>query len=262
MALFGSAMGMLGPVWHIKQNTVYYSGAAPKKRLSGEVLPHITVQVPIYKESLKGVIDPTIQSLKKAISTYELQGGTANIFVNDDGMQLVSAEEVAIRKQYYENHSIGWVARPPHGKNGFIRQGRFKKASNMNYALNITNQVECHIQKSRPTSGWSPEEEAELYDEALKSILEEDDRTWAGGNIRVGEFILLVDSDTRVPEDCFLDAASELTQSPQVAIIQHSSDVMLTVHNYWEHGIAWFTRMVYSAIRFSCASGDVAAFVG
>ena len=41
--------------------------------------------------------------------------------------------------------------------------------------------------------------------------------------MRMGEIILLVDSDTEVPEDCFRDAARELAECPEVAIIQHES---------------------------------------
>jgi hypothetical protein len=41
--------------------------------------------MPVYKEGLDAVIKPTILSVKQAISTYELQGGTANILINDDG---------------------------------------------------------------------------------------------------------------------------------------------------------------------------------
>jgi hypothetical protein len=33
-------------------------------------LPHITIQMPVYKEGLEGVIIPTVESLKKAITTY------------------------------------------------------------------------------------------------------------------------------------------------------------------------------------------------
>lgn len=56
---------------------------------------------------------------------------------------------------------------------------------------------------------WTDEDEHEIYDEALAKALEETDGiAWAAGNIRVGELILIIDSDTRVPEDCFLDAAS------------------------------------------------------
>lgn len=43
----------------------------------------------------------------------------------------------------------------------------------------------------------------------------------AGGDVRVGDFILLVDSDTRVPEHCILPVVSELLRSPQVAFTQH-----------------------------------------
>lgn len=56
---------------------------------------------------------------------------------------------------------------------------------------------------------WTDEDEKEIYEEGLAMALEESEgRAWAAGNIRVGELILIIDSDTRVPEDCFLDAAS------------------------------------------------------
>ena len=86
----------------------------------------------MYKEGLSGVIAPTIKSIKQAISTYELQGGTANILINDDGLQLYRDENEHLRKEridFYADHNIGWVARPPHGKDGFQRKGKFKKVS-------------------------------------------------------------------------------------------------------------------------------------
>jgi hypothetical protein len=70
-----------------RKNSKYYS-ANPPKRLDRDTygpLPHVTFQMPVYKEGLEGVIKPTIQSVKQAIATYELQGGTAGIFINDDG---------------------------------------------------------------------------------------------------------------------------------------------------------------------------------
>ena len=48
----------------------------------------------------------------------------------------------------------------------------------------------------------------------------------------------LVDSDTRVPSDCLIDAASEMEQSPEVGIMQFSSGVMQVVHTYFENGYA------------------------
>ena len=48
------------------------------------------------------------------MQTYARQGGTSAIFINDDGMQLLSPEEREKRTAFYANHNIGWVARPPH----------------------------------------------------------------------------------------------------------------------------------------------------
>jgi len=91
-------------------NSKYYSAVRPQQ-LKGRPLPHVTIQCPVYKEGLKGVIEPTVMSLKQAISTYELQGGTANIFVNDDGLQIIDEDERRKRIEFYSDHSIGWTAR-------------------------------------------------------------------------------------------------------------------------------------------------------
>lgn len=116
-------------------NSKFYS-ALPPKRLRSSVLPHITIQCPVYKEGLVTVIAPTIKSIKQAISTYELQGGTANMFINDDGLQLISEKERKERIEFYTDHNIGWVARPGDGVNGFKRRGKFKKVSTTKVSWN------------------------------------------------------------------------------------------------------------------------------
>lgn len=94
---------------------------------------------------------------------------------------------------------------------------------------------------------------------ALEETYEETGRRWMpwaanGRAIRVGEIILIVDSDTIVPEDCFRDAARELAESPEVAIIQHESDVMQVAHHYFENGIAHFTRRINRCISMCMSS--------
>jgi hypothetical protein len=235
---------IFGPISQININSKFYSGKAPRRLDRNQrVLPHITIQMPVYKEGLVGVIQPTIISLKAAISTYELQGGTANIFVNDDGMQLISEEQAQARRDFYEEHSIGWVARPPHDPKPedeakiFLRRGKFKKASNMNYALMISNKVEDKLLLVERSENWSQEDEYAAYDQCLADVLtEEEGRAWVEGNIRVGDYILLIDSDTRVPVDCLLDAASEMEQSPEVGILQYSSGVMQVTDSFFENG--------------------------
>jgi hypothetical protein len=262
------AAQLLGPTSQMIKNSKFFSGVSPL-RISRNDLPHVTIQCPVYKEGLYSVIDPTMRSLRTAISTYEMQGGTANIFVNDDGMQLIAPEDAQARRDYYDEHKIGWVARPKHnpkpaeGEEKFIRAGKFKKASNMNYAMAVSGRVEDKLGQVMRGQGWTQAAETEAYQRCLRAVMEEDQgRTWADGNIRIGDYILLIDSDTRVPADCFLDAVSEMEQSPQVAILQFSSGVMNVTSSFFENGITFFTNLIYTAIRFAVANGDVAPFVG
>ena len=74
------------------ENSKFYS-AIKSARLMTDTLPHVTIQCPVYKESLDQTIMPTVQSIKAAMSTYELQGGSCNMFINDDGLQLIPQEE-------------------------------------------------------------------------------------------------------------------------------------------------------------------------
>lgn len=115
------------------------------------------------------------------------------------------------------------------------------------------------------------EDDEKLEERALQMAIEETFtesgnrwRPWAfnARSIRVGEIILIVDSDTIVPEDCLRDAARELAECPEVAIIQHESDVMQVAHHYFENGIAHFTRRINRCISMACANGEVAPFVG
>ncbi|KAJ1022854.1 hypothetical protein NDA13_004904 [Ustilago tritici] len=264
--VIGVIFQILGPIRQIHQNSRYYSGKPPT-RISGQ-LPHITIQMPVYKESMEGVLIPTIESVKKAISTYELQGGTASIIVSEDGMQLVSQAEQALRHDFYEKNNIGWVARPGHGMDGYLRKGRFKKASNLNFTCHLSLAVEKTISEHRPQTPqalavWTEADETDLYNKCLQKCLPElHSLAQARGNVRIGDLVLLIDSDTRVPEDCLLDAASEMVQCPDVGVLQHCSGVMIVSDSYFELGISFFTRLVNFAISYMVAAGDMAPFVG
>ena len=270
-SLVGDLAQLFGPVGQMERNTKYYSGKAPRRlqRDTFGPLPHVTIQMPVYKEGLRAVIEPTVRSIKQAISTYELQGGTANIFVNDDGMQLISQEEAKARQDYYDEQQIGWVARPKHnpkpaeGETMFLRRGKFKKASNMNYAMRFSVEIEEALAAFPRHAQWTQHDENNAYHVCLERVLAaREGETWADGNIRMGDYILIIDSDTRVPNDCFLEAVSEMEQSPQVAILQYASGVMNVTNSFFENGITFFTNLVYTMIRFAVANGDVAPFVG
>ena len=250
---------------------------------------------------------PSIAFIKKAMQTYARQGGTSNIFINDDGIRVILPapckrriwtridfgqtlpdQERERRIAFYEANGIGWVARPADGEpseNGdgttFVRAGRFKKASNMNYALALSRKAEqrlnemiasgetalgtsARVSLSGDGSGSSEDERAipaSLEERALMRAVEEiweqsgkRWRPWAknGRACRVGKIVLLVDSDTVVPEvgffelhfkssfidrpllqDCLRDAAREMAECPTVAIIQHESGEISSQSEYW-----------------------------
>jgi hypothetical protein len=131
----------------------------------------------------------------------------------------------------------------------------------MNYCLDFSIRVEDELLRLiAEYEGYHTEEdisitkENELYSIAMETIISRDEgRTWAGGNVRLGEFILLVDCDSKVvsysndqnlycrvkihfqPVDCLQYGALEMIESPEVAIIQHASGVMQVVHNLFEN---------------------------
>ena len=242
-------------------NSKYYS-ARCSPRIRRTELPHVTIQCPVYKEGLAAVISPTVKSIKQAMSTYELQGGSANMFINDDGLQIISEEDQQARREFYADHNIGWTARPKHNSEGFTRKGKFKKASNMNYGLMLSCAAEEKLTRYTRTATWTQTDEEEAYNICMKQVLQDNPRAWSEGNIRIGDYVLLIDSDTQVPSDCLLDAVSEMEQSPNVGIMQFSSGVMQVVHTYFENGITFFTNLIYTAIKYTVANGDVAPFVG
>jgi hypothetical protein len=110
------------------------------------------------------------------------------------------------RTNFYQDNNIAWVARPKNNSEcGYVRRGKFKKASNMNFALNVSTNVErrmLDMMSATELNGRAvfinTAEEAQYYQQALAEILASDSRINAAGDIRIGEYILIVDSDTKV----------------------------------------------------------------
>lgn len=78
----------------------------------------------------------------------------------------------------------------------------------MNYCLDFSIRVEDEMlrlteatcaERGCTKEDLSIEEEADLYEQARNTIVERDGgKTWANGDVRLGEIILIIDSDTRV----------------------------------------------------------------
>lgn len=65
------------------------------------------------------------------------------------------------------------------------------QASNMNFGLMLSCNVEEKLLRYPRMEGWTQADEAQAYESCLMKVLEENGRAWADGNIRVGDYIVL-----------------------------------------------------------------------
>ncbi|CAN0057476.1 unnamed protein product [Heterosigma akashiwo] len=182
---------------------------------------------------------------------YRRQGGQVNIFVNDDGMQVVDEKTKNRRLRFYKKHGIAFVARPEK-PGGEERKGKFKKASNMNYCLNISEAV-----KKEMTDGGLQ------YQQAAENILRQRNQEFLiGGSVIIGDIILLVDCDTRVPVTAIYDTVGEFSDE-NVGYTQHLTTALRITDDYWQATIGFFTNQIYRlGIRLACSLGDPCPLVG
>lgn len=101
----------------------------------------------------------------------------------------------------------------------------------MNYGLYLSLKLEAHLARLIE-SGEVDSPDENLEERAMRSaqeeIYDETGKQWKpwcanGKSLRMGEIVLIIDSDTVVPEDCFRDAAREMWEGKDLAIIQHES---------------------------------------
>lgn len=132
----------------------------------------------------------------------------------------------------------------------------------MNFALNLACKVQERLTQIERQEGWTDVDASTASKETLKQVVNEDKLAWADGDIRIGDIILLIDADTRVPRDCLLDAAIEFHKFPNVAILQHKSSFIRIVDNYLERGIVYFNELIYASITYAAAAGKIRPFLG
>lgn len=106
--------------------------------------PTATVYVTVFTEPFEQVLQPTIEQALRVVRFYNRlaaapdEAPRANLVVLDDGLQLVPDAERGARLGYYHAHGIAYIARPRDGEGGFVREGFFKKAGNLNFAHTLS----------------------------------------------------------------------------------------------------------------------------
>eukprot|EP00877_Chromochloris_zofingiensis_P011428 jgi/Chrzof1/6539/Cz19g00110.t1 len=241
---------LLGSNKRLNKNSQTYS-AVRTPVPAGSKLPQIVVQMPVYKESLDEVISKSYFNVIKAITHYISKGGVAKYIICDDGLQVISPDEAVARLNFYKKNNIAFVARSADN-----RRGVFKKASNLNYQLNISDKVKQYSQQH-----------AVPPQQALQHVWKElNEEFVAGGDLTMDDdcLILLIDADTKIPETSMYDTVGEYMVDPGLAYTQHYTMPFSEQNrNYWELFISHFTKQIYfSGIAVATAYGDQAPLVG
>lgn len=89
--IWGDIFQVVGPIRSLQVNSRFYSPHRPDMAAAyaqGFSPPRITIQMPVYTESLEGVIIPTVTSLKETISHYESHGG---MFMHEHEFAIISS---------------------------------------------------------------------------------------------------------------------------------------------------------------------------
>jgi hypothetical protein len=254
-------------LWHTCWNMRVLRGEEPRRiptfanrplQLKIDAWPAVTIQIPVFREGFEDVIRPSLDAAREAARRYrEETGARCNVLVCDDGLlhfarndlqgALVEARrtrgrdrtpdqtELLARVAYYEQFEIGFVARPypEPGVPGTERAGRFRKASNLNYALRLADRLE----------GGEPLSEAharfrEMVPEHVYEL-----GCWHG-DVQVGDIIIQLDKDSVMPPDVIRATVPEFLDDPTLAYTQHAS-YPTNEERYFSVAIGWFTRLLY-----------------
>lgn len=210
----------------------------------------ITIQIPVYTESFNSTLIKTFDNMVNVCEQFNNTNDNykINIFINDDGLQKVDEVEKKLRLNYYNsNKNIFYIARPIEN-----REGKFKKASNMNFCL---RQVLCANYFNPFTyNKYSWEYLSNKYKFIYKSNCDD---------FVIGKYILLFDSDSKMNSDCVEKLIYEIEFDPKIGFLQMKTSTMQICWNKWENIITYFTNTIYGInFLYSCSNGFPAPLVG
>jgi hypothetical protein len=244
----------------LHRNNKYYSGIEiPDSYVNSKLYPNITIQIPIYKENLNDIIKPTLYNCIRESNRYTVEtNALCNIVVCDDGYNVISEEEKNERLQFYSEMKIEFTARP--NPNKYPRNGRFKKASNLNFSLNY----------------WSKQlsiNRTYNYHDHNNYVLKKNELIELGAifseGIKYHEYIFLIDSDTRFPNHdintngCLKRLIKEMMFDGQDTLfIQCYTNPYMSTKFFSEKCIYYHTSNIFDSVLISTAINGIAPLIG
>ena len=263
-------------LWHTCRHIGVLRGDEPQRiqtfanrplELQVDSWPSVTIQVPIFREGFDDAIRPTLDAAREAARRYrEETGARCNVLVSEDGLMYFAGNdlegalaearrtrpsdrtpdqaELLTRITYYEECAdVGFVARPypESGIPGTERAGRFRKASNLNYALRLADRLQGGELLSEAHAHFREMVPAHVYELGR----------WRG-DVAVGDIIVQLDKDSVMPPNVIRATVPEFLDDPTLAYTQHAS-YPTNEERYFSVVVGWFTRLLYDlAIPAKC----------
>lgn len=253
-----------GGEYNLSAQTGYsWSRPSDKNYIFDSSLPIImTIQIPVYTEDFNTVLKPTIEQMCQACNWFNKNNNKCqvNIMICEDGLQVIDDEEQKKRIEYYDSVPyIFYIARPKAN-----REGKFKKASNLNSCVNMVEYINERI-SSEKCNPMSPIKSLGLWTSLINDIkiewsymMSTKPRTFS-----MGTYVMIVDSDTRIDYKCLPLLLYEIKNYKNVAFLQIKTSAIEDSGSHWEHVITHFTNDIYNiAFLYSGSIGNSAPLVG
>lgn len=251
---------------YLNSNSKYFSND-PEQGDEPEEYPFVTIQVPVYDEDFHQVIKPMVRNCVRVRNRYP---GECNIIINDDGIfkfakdnvnDIPLCEKAAERINYYKKYKVGFTARKY--KN---RPGKFKKASNMNFGNNLVPYPsDIRILSSSECDELPRRTGFVSVTKILEGLVVNYNHKYIHyGDLRLGEYIVLLDSDSTLPSDFLVHTIKVFSKEKDLAYTQHYTvPTESSYQNYFSQFIADYTTNLYDIIfRISTRNGDVTPLIG
>lgn len=257
-------------------NTKYCSIIPETKSPEADWLD-VTIQIPVYKESLVDVLMPTLRSCAASRDYYEkCTNKCCNIVVCDDGMMALLRDNFPAAEMLWENivkthgrklklskllanvprasrqHLKGLKSKHVyevfhrmlyyyHHDIGFVARSMVDRRGKFKKASNLNGHLRLSLGAQQTVEQAGGDRSVTFEEALIEEVHNEDGSRFImfGNNIRIGHLICVNDADARMAEKVILKTVPEFLNDKSLGFTQHTTKTMSEQRNE-----SYFTRML------------------
>lgn len=268
------------PAKAFKTNTKYCS-IIPETKPDHASWLNVTIQIPVYKESLYEVLMPTLKSCQAARDHYATTTtGRCNIVVCDDGMMAFLRDNFPAAELLWKSvedtqgrivrlsrllsnvprasrrHLKGLRSRDVyevlhrmlyyyHNNIGFVARSTIDRRGKFKKASNLNSHLRLALGAQQIVDDGEIDMETALLDEAHNR--DGSRYVMFGNDVGIGDLICVNDADARMAETVIGKTVPEFLNDPSLGFTQHTTKTMTEQRgeNYFTNLLAVYTDALY-----------------